>query len=87
MSERASSNPAFQLASEKTAKALRECIFLTQQGLIKFGTHEELARRMCHGRDNALLASRLQKLASEQPSTISLAPLLTLKEQLIAVLK
>jgi len=75
------------MTSEKTVKALQECIFLTQQGLNRFGSHQELARRMCHGHDNALLANRLQKIATEQPSDMSLAPLLALKEQLIAALK
>lgn len=75
------------MASEKTVKALQECIFLTQQGFNRYGNHQELARRMCHGHDNALLSSRLQKIESEQPSDMSLGSLLTLKEQLIAALK
>lgn len=74
-------------ASEKAVKALQECIFLTEQGLSKLGSHQELAKRMCHGNDNVLLASRLQRLATENPSKMSLAPLLVLKEQLIEALR
>ncbi len=75
------------MASEKTVKAFQECVFLTEQGFNRFGSHQELARRMCHGHDNALLANRLQKIATEQPSDMGLGSLLTLKEQLIAALK
>lgn len=74
-------------ASEKTAKALQECIFLTQQGFKKFGSHEELARRMCHGRDNVLLANRLKQIESEKPNDMALGGLLSLKDQLIEALK
>lgn len=73
--------------SEKTTKALQECIFLVSQGVTRFGSHEELARRMCHGRDNSLLANRLKQMGDERPNDMGLAGLLTLKDQLIAALQ